>query len=302
MPPTPPPDRTWLSSRPRSPLAWLLPRRSSHDAELRAALGRLLRLNGPGELRAALLMPFVRPGGPRERAWHTETLGVPGAGRIWQDLLSLPPAARLPCLEVLARRAAAAPLEQRRYLVEAVRRVMRADGRVEAIDRLWWLALRHRLGDAPPATLVGDGDNDLRRLDETQLQAVGVFSAFLARLLVPAGTDAGAPLDRAAARWHGTVMRPFEPRLAPAAFAVPDADATVRALRVVQTLPWMMRPVLLRDWCDAAAAQHAPAPLAWPAADVLRLTALLLDSPLPAVLSDLYIDVDRPHDGTRRKG
>ena len=70
----------------------------------------------------------------------------------------------------------------------------------------------------------------------------------------------------------------------------PDADATLRALRAVQSLGWMLRPVLVRAWFDEASAMHDGAALPIAAADALRLACVLLDSPLPRGLERQYIE------------
>ena len=287
---------TWTPSvsRPHSPLARLLPRRGMPDGDERERLGRLSRLNGPGELRAALLALLTRPGSAREqRAWRDETAGIASAPQVQQDMLALPAAARLPWFELFASRAARAPLRQRSALAESARRVMRADGKVDVRERLWWLALRHRHGDAPPAMLVAASGNDLARLDAAQVLAIGTFSALLSRL-VPQ-TEPDLPLDPIEVgppgeRWYRALMRRFEPRVPMPPREPPDVDATLRALRVLQALPWMLRPVLARAWFDEALKVNDGAALPIAAADVLRLACGLLDSPLPAALARQYIE------------
>jgi len=65
----------------------------------------------------------------------------------------------------------------------------------------------------------------------------------------------------------------------------------VRALEDVETLPWMLRPVLVRDWVDTALSTAQRARLAPQAADALRLVAGLLDSPMPPDLARHYIEL-----------
>jgi hypothetical protein len=82
------------------------------------------------------------------------------------------------------------------------------------------------------------------------------------------------------ARWERhAIVPPCEP---------PDTDGLVHALQELQALAWMQRPVLARDWVTAAL-QHSPhGRLTDPAADALRLSCALLDSPLPPELERHY--------------
>lgn len=291
---------TWMASRPRALLARLLPRRGMADSEDRERQLRLGRLRGPIELRAALLALLLTPGARREiRAWRDETSALPGAAQIRHDIEALAPMARLPWFELFAERAAQAPRAERRALVEAARRVMRADGIVRAQDRLWWLLLRRRLGEVPPATLGGASDNDLSRLDAARVESIGVFSAFLSRLvpwpevdvsLADASTDG---LDDAGERWYRIVMSRWEPRVAAPPRELPDGDPMLRALRDIQTLPWMLKPVLVRAWHDAMVEIAGDGPPNPTAADSLRLACGLLDCPVPPALARHYIEPAR---------
>ena len=79
---------------------------------------------------------------------------------------------------------------------------------------------------------------------------------------------------------HSTEQRPLG--------APPDADALAHALAGVQEMSWIIRPVLLRAWVEEAL-NHSPQGLMSHAtADALRLTAGLIDSPLPPVLESHY--------------
>lgn len=261
------------------------PRPLSDDAE-REALDRLGRVHGPGELRAVLLALIATPGSQRERrAWRDETRGLSTADALREEVKKLGPAARLPWMEQVFKRLARSPLQDRQAIVEAARRVMAADGQVRPIDRLHWLALRHRLGEARPPSPNARASNDLAELPESTLLQVARLTAFLARL-VPDGGDAAAGeawYQAVMARWvQGAVLPPAES---------PDADALAHALLDVQDLPWMLRPVLVRAWIEAALAASPMNRLGDGAADALRLACLLLDSPLPPELARHYIEV-----------
>jgi hypothetical protein len=277
------------------PLAWVLglPRASAHDDHIRQR--RLYALHAPGELHAAVLALLLTPGSRRElEHWQLETRDIRAAARVLDDVQGLSRAEALPWLELLVERLARAPLAQRQALLSAARRLMAADGQVRAPDRLRWLLLRHRLGGTPPATVNGAGpcDNDLSLLGAAQVQAIAVFSAFLS-VMVPL-PEMDVPIDPDGERWYAAVLAhwPYHQPLLPPREA-PDADATARALRTVQSLPWMLRPVLVRLWHDAALALSEGPSLHPEAADALRLSCVLLDSPLPPRLAQQYIEPDR---------
>ena len=69
----------------------------------------------------------------------------------------------------------------------------------------------------------------------------------------------------------------------------PNAEAMVEALAKMQTLSWMQRPVIVRNWVTTAIAMSRGLRLSDLSADALRLTCGLLDSPLPPELARHYI-------------
>jgi hypothetical protein len=71
-----------------------------------------------------------------------------------------------------------------------------------------------------------------------------------------------------------------------------DIDAALRALRELQAMPWLLRPMLVRTWFDAARALTDGPRLHAASADALRLSCVLLDSPMPPELGQQYIEVD----------
>lgn len=273
MPETPDPTGTLPQPRPTS------------DDDERDAIDRLGRVHGPGELRAVLLALIATPGSQRERrAWRDETRGLSTADALRDDVNKLTPAARLPWLELLLTRIARAPLNDRQDVVEAARRVMAADGQVRPIDRLHWLALRHRLGEARPPSPNASASNDLAELPESALMQVARLTAFLSRLVPDGELESGAA-------WYQSVMKRWVHGAIVPAPELPDADEVAQALAVVQGLPWMLRPVLVRAWLEAALAASPMNRLSDGAADALRLAGLLLDSPLPPELARHYIEL-----------
>jgi Zn-dependent protease with chaperone function len=268
-------DHPAPSPQPASPPA---PRVYTQDDE-REAIDRLSRINGPGELRATILALLLTPGSQRERrAWRDETRGLSTADALRGEVKKLGPRVRLPWLEALLARVSRAPLLDRQTLMESARRIMAADGQVRPIDRLHLLLLRQRLGEAAGVKASTDAHNDMAQLSLHLLRQIARLTAFLARL-VPEGED-----------WYASVMQPWLKGDALPPCEAPDADALVHALQEVQALPWMLKPVLVRAWLDAALVGKAPGGLSPEAADALRLAAALLDSPLPPELARHYVE------------
>lgn len=299
---------TWIATqgRARSLRARLMARRGMPDGQLGDLQRRLSRLHSPGELKAALLGLMVTPGNRRElRVWRQEVCEVPHSAGILADVEMLEAPARLPWFELFAERAALTPVAHRQDVVQAARTLMQAGTRVRDGDRLRWMALRQWLGDPRPRVMGAAGaDNALESLHSAQVESIGVFTAFLSRLVpepeivvepdadtdgprtVPMPSDDGE-------RWYRLVMSRWEPRVPVTAPGRPDSDAWLRSLRSVQALPWMVRPVLVRAWFDAAHEVMEGDPLPLASADAIRLSCALLDCPMPAELSQLYFEALR---------
>ena len=269
------------------------PRTDRSDPLLREGVARLHALRDPAQWQAAVLALMLAPDSRRERAvWFDETRGLTDAERVLDDVLALPQHHRLPWFEAFARLLAPGPVEPRHALIGAARRLMTADGMVTQMDQLRWVALRHLLAGSavsPPAA----AETELAELDDAQALKVCLFSAFLSHL-VPSPelnldlTGYGSPSQT----WYDSVIEPWHAR-----FELPprehhDIDATLRALRVLQALPWLLRPVLVRGWFDAARVLTEGPVLHPVAADALRLTCTLLDSPVPPELGRQYIEVE----------
>jgi hypothetical protein len=97
---------------------------AAHDPEIDAAK-RLARVQGPGELHAALLALILPPGSRRAaRAWAIETAETPHRAGLREHAASLSGAARLPWFERLLARMALQPIAVRQNLLKAMRRIM----------------------------------------------------------------------------------------------------------------------------------------------------------------------------------
>jgi hypothetical protein len=259
--------------------------------EQRAIWQRLSQLQGPGELRAALLALVRTPGSGRElQAWREHTKGIASAEVIRNDIRELGVDARLPWFELLADRLKRHSAADRHGLVEAARNVMAADGKVRPQDRLLWLALRQRLGESNIPNLSGPSENDLTQVSAEDAHAIASFTAYLARLVPQPSDEMGVSL--AGQRWYsGVIKRCLAADRRPACNP-PDTDAMVRALRQLQALPWMLRPQLARAWVEVAVLAGETARLHDTAADALRLSCRLLESPMPPALVGRYIELE----------
>ena len=267
------------------------PRTGYRDPALREPLARLGALGSAAGWQAATLALLVTPGSRREHAaWARLVHDVPHAPRIFDDIALLPPARRQPWLEHFARALAPGPVALRHEVIGAARQVMIADGLVSALDQLRWVALCHLLaGSAVSAPAAAPTELEALGLD--QARCVCAFSGFLSRLVpAPELTLDLSGGESVSELWYVAVTAPWQDRLALPPREGHDVDAALRALRVLQSLPWLQRPVLVRSWYDAARALTEGPALHVDAADALRLCCVLLDSPVPPELGRQYIE------------
>ena len=259
----------------------------------RNAADRFARLHGAQELHAALLALLLAPGSKRTaRAWEIETASTPAVKGLREHAASLSGAARLPWFELLLSRMALQPIAARQQLLRATRRIMGARGVVRPIDRLHWLAMRRGLGEVSPLSARAEPNVEVVEWLESDVLALSVYTAFLSRLVVDESAD-----SEAAARWYAAVMHHWQPHADAPPFEAPDAEGVFDALARLQTLSWMQRPVVVRNWLAAALKENGGVRLSDGAADALRLTCILLDSPLPPELVRHYITL--PADATK---
>lgn len=259
----------------------------------RDAADRLTHLHGAQELQAALLALLLPPGSRRSaRAWDIETAGTPGVEGLRKHMAKLSGAARLPWFELLLSRMALQPIAAKQSLLRATRRVMGARGVVRPVDRLHWLAMRRGLGEVPPLAARAEANAEVVEWLETDVLALAVYTAFLARMVVDETAD-----SETAGRWYASVMHHWQPHAPAPPFEAPDAESVFEALARLQTLSWMQRPVVVRSWVAAALKANGGVRLGDAAADALRLTCILLDSPQPPELLRHYITL--PGDMTK---
>lgn len=265
---------------------------AANDPE-RDASDRLRHLHGAQELQAALLALLLPRGSRRSaRAWDIETAGTPGVEGLRKRTAKLSAAARLPWFELLLSRMALQPIAAKQGLLRATRRVMGARGVIRPVDRLHWLAMRRGLGEVPPLAARPEANAEVVEWLETDVLALAVYTAFLARMVVDEAAD-----SETASRWYAGVMHHWQPHAPAPPFEAPDAASVFEALVRLQTLSWMQRPVVVRSWVAAALKANGGVRLGDAGADALRLTCILLDSPQPPELLRHYITL--PGDTTK---
>lgn len=257
----------------------------------RDAADRLSRLHGALELKAALLALLLPSGSQRAaRAFEIETTDIRPAASLQAHVHHLAGGARLPWFELLLARMAMHPLALRQELLQATRRLMGARGIVRPIDRLHWLAMRRGLGEAPTAKPRDSNTADVSEWLDTDLFAVASYTAYLARMVPVEATGTSAAGSAVGADWYASVMEPWQGGAAlPACGEPPNTDGAVRALNTLQTLSLMQRPVLVRGWTAAAVKHSRRSTLDDLAADALRLSCGLLDTPMPPELVHHYV-------------
>ena len=268
------------------------PRTDRNEPGLRERLARLQALDAPLQWQLAVLAHLLGHNIPRELVvWREAAQGLHDADVLLDDILALPHCHRLPWFEHFARLLAPGPVEPRHALIGAARRLMVADGMVSEAEQLQWVALRHLLAGsavAPPTAAHAD----LADLQDAPAHAVCVFSGFLSHLLpAPEVTLDLDGLEPVGQGWYDSVTAPWEGRFQAPPRERQDIDASLRALRELQALPWLLRPVLVRRWFDAARVLTDGPQLHPAAADALRLTCTLLDSPVPPELGRQYTEV-----------
>jgi hypothetical protein len=162
-----------------------------------------------------------------------------------------------------------------------VDRLLEAGGGANGFEQLQRAALASGLGarnaslrPVPPALASA---TDLGEIDDESIACIGALTCLLDALVPPSW------------HWGSTVMLEWdEHRVATAVGAVPAGEALAR----IRSLPWMLRPLVMRLWVMAAQ-PHGPASL-WPRefVDGLRLCGLAMDTPLHPHVVPAFREID----------
>jgi hypothetical protein len=142
--------------------------------------------------------------------------------------------------------------------------------------------MRQRLGAATRAGAHNAAADDLSRLPQTEVTAIAMYTAFLSRMVPVDSAESDIAQGLA---WYDAVMEPWRAHAEVQAHQRTDTDGLVHSLLELQSMAWMQRPMLVRGWVVAATEHSLHRRLSDSAADALRLTCSLLDSPLPPELA-----------------
>jgi hypothetical protein len=263
------------------------------DPAERERMQRLRAHDDPDAWCAAVLAVMIAPDNAADvRQWQALAPHAAQSAQLFDDMMQLGPARRLPWFEHFARLLAPGPVARRQELLAAARSLLTADGVVSAMDQLRWIALRHLLAGSAVAA-PAPAACDFETLDRDQVYSICIYCSFLSAL-VPTPEIHFDPTGYGSIsqEWYDQVTAPWIDRADLPARQGHDIDAALRALRELQAMPWLLRPMLVRSWFDAARALTDGPALHAGAADALRLSCVLLDSPVPPELGQQYVEVE----------
>ncbi len=247
----------------------------------REAGDRLSRVHGVAELHAAILALLLPAQSRRPvRAWRLEIGTASDAEALRLHASRLSPATRLPWLERLLARAARQPLAVRQQLLQSARRIMGARGVARPIDRLHWMLMRRALGGPPTILPRTESSVEVAEWLESDVFAVATYSAFLSRMVPGEACD-----DDRADAWYVAAMAAWQPFANIPDWSITPSEAMLEALGRLQTLSWMQRPVVIRNWIVSTLKHGAGTGFTPCGGDALRMTCALLDSPQPPELA-----------------
>jgi hypothetical protein len=253
-----------------------------------AELDALRRLDAvrdsKANVAALLTMLLTAADIPRVRSWREETALIQQAEGMRQDVEALGLACRLPWFEHALLRHAGAPLEDRKFLLQAARRLMKAARPIRPMDWLLFLAMRHSFGEVYWAPTNFPVEAELAELPAVNLRLLCRFTAHLAQL-VP-GKDLSPTGGQ---RWYQAVVRDWNAGDPAPEFKRPDIDELIAALACLHALSSRQRLELAKLWVTEAL--ELSGALTPSAAEALRLSCLLMDCTLPRELDRLFIEI-----------
>lgn len=244
-------------------------------------LDDLLSIAWPHDLVPVTLAFLVRSAAdPAYRAWLAmfarPQAAVPDFAlrQAW----ALPEDARQHALERLLTRCASLPRPERAQLRQQALRLVRADGRLDAVE-LWHCLLLHHVLAPRPISIV-------REPDCLSLQTCAPAIAVVTDVLAAQRFAGHADLAERRSAWRAALA---EALALPACTDAPpraSGSAVARALAQLARLSWMERPRLMKAWCALVLDDRPVAPLA--VADALRTVCILIDTPMPPALQACY--------------
>lgn len=235
------------------------------------ALRALRMFTLPDLLQVALLAFLVpAPGTPEHGVWRRHADGVSGAQAALEAVWQLPPRRRQPWFEDLLGQAGTLSMPVQRMLRQRALDIVAADGALSlhellaALQMHQVLAVRQaRLAVEPRHLSLGERASDIALLTQA-----------LASLL----SEGDAP------GWASTVMAAMGLPTPASQTGLPSAAQVQRAIRRLQDLSMTQTPLLAKQWT----ACQPRVPMPQPMAEALRGLCLLLDTPMPPGLVEMF--------------
>jgi hypothetical protein len=134
--------------------------------------------------------------------------------------------------------------------------------------------MRRALGEATSIVPRTESSVEVAEWLESDVFAVATYSAFLSRMVPGEGSD-----DEQAGAWYVAAMTAWQPFADIPDWSVQSSEAMLDALGRLQTLSWMQRPVVIRNWIVSTLTHGSGMGFTPCGADALRMTCALLDSP-----------------------
>lgn len=242
------------------------------------ALAYLESITDFERLQSAVLCCFLSSAdAQRLFFWREATTLISDAEDIQLAVEYLGLSLRLPWFESTVRRLAQAPSQQRNGFLLAANRLLRVDKPIHSADWLLFFAVRSLMGER-----YGTGTEiapavDLLQLPPSKRKLLDIYCAHLAQS-VP---DRGAA-DSLGQSWYVRVVSHWARNERASMPSVLEAERLLEAIGFLCDLPIAQRLVLAKLWVDEAEALSGV--LTDSAAQVLRLSCLILDCGMPRVL------------------
>ena len=267
-------SRAEADSEPR-PIAW-------------EALAYLQSITDFERLQAAVLCCFLNDvHAHRLVFWREATTLISDAEDIQFAVESLGLSLRLPWFENAVRQLAQSPSLQRNSFLLAANRMLRMAKPIRSEDWLLFFGLRRLMGEHYGTGAEMAADLDVLQLPPSKRKLLDLYCAHLAQC-VPNRSAA----DSMGQRWYVRVVSNWARQERASLPSTLDADRLLEAIGVLCDLPIAQRLLIAKVWAEEAVALSGS--LTDSAAEVLRLSCLIMDCGMPRVLSRRFENLATP--------